>query len=57
MTTKYTPAQEQFLLDCAIRFKAETFNNIEAYHNFDNKSLLEHAKEMLKAAQDEGLMV
>ena len=57
MTKQYTPAQEVFLLDCAIRFKAEAFNRQEHFsRNFTEKDFIYNAKTLLKAAQEEGLL-
>jgi hypothetical protein len=52
---KYTSEQEKFILDCAIKMFAqpyETFNKL----NLDSKECFNYAKEMLKSAQEEGLL-
>jgi len=50
MTTKYTKEQERFLLDCAIA-------DMNSDACFGESSPFHKAKEMLKAAQEEGLLL
>jgi len=51
--TKYTPAQEQFLLDCAIAlFGGRDVVSAEELP----KTCFVHAKRLLKAVQEEGLL-
>jgi len=57
MTKKYTQAQEQFLLDCAIVLRASRDSSFDPRVNKSSRNYaFTEAEEMLKAAQEEGLL-